>query len=559
MEYGKKAKDTVAYNYGNERLSYEDAKNKNKADTFIYNYDGRGRVSNVLDDNGTSMVQYSYDAFGETTISGKQAKKTANTYQFNGESTDKVTGLQYLRARYYDSTTGRFTSEDTYSGDMSDPLTLNKYLYTNNDPVNYIDPTGHFLDEIWNAVKEIGSATIKTAGDIGNAVWNIWKDPTPQNAIKQTIGLAINANNNYSNAVNRIKGYSSFNPIGTINTNNNVSVGKGINSNVKAGPAIPINVTKPKSSYNRQVSAAVNSKVEQSRQIENQIRLLRQQGTPDANSMADYLQANMKKLCESSLAKINEQDLKVYDSRTWFEKFRDTGNEAIEQTGNFLIGMGTSLVSGFIGGNLSIGYGIGTVIKQQGNFFDGMTEFNQQYTNPVVNSVKDNIATRNDTFDVGYAVGTVIPLAAGIYGVVNSAGSIVQVSTNIISQFGNVAAQVPAIALNGEAAIQLIGNLGLTLFAGNNLNNEVNSDTNRKSTGRTEANDLKEQLAMEQVKSDPLNGAKELPIELGDDRWSASDGWVKMQNIVKNSDGTQTVIHFNYNKITGGVADFKFK
>ncbi len=78
-------------------------------------------------------------------------------------------------------------------------------------------------------------------------------------------------------------------------------------------------------------------------------------------------------------------------------------------------------------------------------------------------------------------------------------------------------------------------------------------------TGRIIPNSLEEQMAMEQVKSNPLSAAKELPLKLGDDRWPALEGWVKMQSVVKNSDGSQTVIHFLYNKVTGAFDDFKYK
>ena len=79
------------------------------------------------------------------------------------------------------------------------------------------------------------------------------------------------------------------------------------------------------------------------------------------------------------------------------------------------------------------------------------------------------------------------------------------------------------------------------------------------STGRTVPNNINEQMAMHQVQSNPLDNATELPFKLKDERWSASDGWVKMQSIVENSDGTKSTIHFVYNKITGAFDDFKFK
>jgi len=43
----------------------------------------------------------------------------------------------------YDSSTGRFLSQDTYSGNAYDPWTQHLYSYCGNNPVNMIDPTGH--------------------------------------------------------------------------------------------------------------------------------------------------------------------------------------------------------------------------------------------------------------------------------------------------------------------------------------------------------------------------------------------------------------------------------
>ncbi len=64
---------------------------------------------------------------------------------------------------------------------------------------------------------------------------------------------------------------------------------------------------------------------------------------------------------------------------------------------------------------------------------------------------------------------------------------------------------------------------------------------------------------MQQVQSNPLEGATKLPIKMNDPRWLSSEGWVKMQSLVYNTDGTKTVIHYVYNEITGAFDDFKFK
>jgi vacuolar-type H+-ATPase subunit H len=52
--------------------------------------------------------------------------------------------MYYLRARFYDPRDRRFVSEDSYWGQENNPLSLNRYTYCHNDPVNFIDPSGHW-------------------------------------------------------------------------------------------------------------------------------------------------------------------------------------------------------------------------------------------------------------------------------------------------------------------------------------------------------------------------------------------------------------------------------
>jgi hypothetical protein len=63
---------------------------------------------------------------------------------------------------------------------------------------------------------------------------------------------------------------------------------------------------------------------------------------------------------------------------------------------------------------------------------------------------------------------------------------------------------------------------------------------------------LTEQLAMEQARSAPEKGDV-LPIKMGDPRFLASDGWVKMEQNIN-----EVVIHYITNVVTGRAIDFKF-
>jgi len=66
-----------------------------------------------------------------------------NLFQYSGEMWDETAGLQYLRARWYDPSIGRFMNEDTYEGDIVNPLSQNLYTYVGNNPLTRVDPTGH--------------------------------------------------------------------------------------------------------------------------------------------------------------------------------------------------------------------------------------------------------------------------------------------------------------------------------------------------------------------------------------------------------------------------------
>jgi RHS repeat-associated protein len=101
--------------------------------------------------SGLTGDKYVYDAYGRTLT---QTGITDNSYRFAGEAFDDVTGLQYLRDRYMDPNTGRFTRRDTFPGYEEKPVTTHPYIYANNNPVMFTDPSGFFsLAELLNGIK----------------------------------------------------------------------------------------------------------------------------------------------------------------------------------------------------------------------------------------------------------------------------------------------------------------------------------------------------------------------------------------------------------------------
>ncbi len=109
---------------------------------YTYEYDGRGSVVALTTSNAKKVTTYSYDEFGVTTSAGLCVD---NPYQYNAEYTDDLTGMQYLRARYYRAQTGSFITADTYAGRISAPLSLNRYTYVHNNPLIFRDSSGHVI------------------------------------------------------------------------------------------------------------------------------------------------------------------------------------------------------------------------------------------------------------------------------------------------------------------------------------------------------------------------------------------------------------------------------
>ena len=108
---------------------------------YLYNKDVRGSTSSLIDASGTAAAAYEYDEFGNTTI--RAGADFDNELCYTGQVYDKETGLYYYNARFYDPEDGRFLTQDTYRGEQMEPDTLHLYAYCANNPVNYVDPSGH--------------------------------------------------------------------------------------------------------------------------------------------------------------------------------------------------------------------------------------------------------------------------------------------------------------------------------------------------------------------------------------------------------------------------------
>ena len=137
---------------------------------YGYLKDVQGSTSSIVKEDGELFAAYDYTDFGETEeLTGSSFD---NEICYTGAIYDKETGLYYMNARYYNPDNGRFISQDSFRGEMNDPGQWHLYAYCANNPINYTDPSGHFLWKVVGAVI-VGTAAYKLGKSYGLKGWKL--------------------------------------------------------------------------------------------------------------------------------------------------------------------------------------------------------------------------------------------------------------------------------------------------------------------------------------------------------------------------------------------------
>ena len=134
--------ETTAYDYGLERISAITGKYKTE-----YVHDALGNVAAEVGYNSawytlSGLLAKNSAAAKEYTPFGELLTEDVSGFGYRGEYYSADTGAVYLRARFYEPELNRFNQKDILRGDISVPVSLNRYAYVRNDPVNFIDPSG---------------------------------------------------------------------------------------------------------------------------------------------------------------------------------------------------------------------------------------------------------------------------------------------------------------------------------------------------------------------------------------------------------------------------------
>jgi RHS repeat-associated protein len=104
-----------------------------------YHHDALGSVVALSGNSGTLSDSYTYTAFGDLRST---TGTSTQPYRYLGNAYDSSSKLYDFHARAYDSSVGRFTSEDPINGSAVMPQTLNPYVYGLNGPLAYTDAGG---------------------------------------------------------------------------------------------------------------------------------------------------------------------------------------------------------------------------------------------------------------------------------------------------------------------------------------------------------------------------------------------------------------------------------
>lgn len=149
---------TTTYLWEGNNLTAELDQNKNVQRQFVYDNennllsvikngivynlikDSHGSTVAITDENSQITKRYTYDAWGNSI---ETLKNEISPFLYSGYYFDEDIDAYIMGPRFYDPSYKRFFQKDPAPADLNDELTLNEYIYCENNPVNNYDPDGH--------------------------------------------------------------------------------------------------------------------------------------------------------------------------------------------------------------------------------------------------------------------------------------------------------------------------------------------------------------------------------------------------------------------------------
>ena len=145
---------------------------------YVIGRDYLGSITNIIATDGTSVAEYSYDAWGRMRDPETLTPYVATSQPslllgrgYCGHEHLSSYGLINMNARLYDPVLGRFLSPDPFVQSPDFSQNFNRYAYALNNPLKYKDPTGEFA--IWGPI--LLSALVAAVVDYGFQVGHNYK------------------------------------------------------------------------------------------------------------------------------------------------------------------------------------------------------------------------------------------------------------------------------------------------------------------------------------------------------------------------------------------------
>ena len=150
------------YYFGKQRIAL-----RNSSGVVYLHSDHLGSISAT---SGATSSAQTYYPFGSirTTTGG-----VPTDFGFTGQRRDTSANLMYYNARYYDPTLGRFITADTMVATAGSPQGLNRYAYALNNPVKYVDPSGHCINDTGEMTRDTYFDC--TVGELAGLSWDTRK------------------------------------------------------------------------------------------------------------------------------------------------------------------------------------------------------------------------------------------------------------------------------------------------------------------------------------------------------------------------------------------------
>ena len=118
---------------------------------------------------GGYFSEVRYKAWGETRFT---SGNTPTTYRFTGQREEQSLGLYFYNARWYDPALGRFIQADTIVPRPGNSQAWDRYSYVSNNPLKYIDPSGHgYCDGGYGLAEDCELIDIDNGNNDDNIIW----------------------------------------------------------------------------------------------------------------------------------------------------------------------------------------------------------------------------------------------------------------------------------------------------------------------------------------------------------------------------------------------------